>query len=295
MIEEITKEEKDKQEKQKFYTLKSDIIFKNTFDTKERLKRLLEETLDLKVHDIFKSNIEMPVENVSERRKHLDLILETDKGIINVELNHNYEEEIPIRNFLYFCKMISSSVRRSKSYAKIDKHIQLNITWNLQKYFDFDITNRKIIKCCLMDKKAHHKVHADIFEICHINMDYYEKVWYDGNIKEENPFLMFLAAPNEEKMDLICRGDKGMESLNKKVKKLNQDPNIIDVIIENEEEILNNTRYDFGVKAGISQGITQGIEQNKIEIARRMLEENFNIKDISKITGLTEKEIEDLK
>ena len=103
----------------KFYTLSNDIIFKNTFDTEKSLKRLLEESLNLKINKILSNNIELPVENVKERRKYLDLIIDTDKGIINVELNHNFKNEIPNRNLLYFCKLISSSVKRTKSYFNI--------------------------------------------------------------------------------------------------------------------------------------------------------------------------------
>jgi len=130
----------------KYYTLKNDIIFKNTFDTEKTLKRLLEETLNINVNKVFKSNTELYVENIKEKRKYLDLILETDKGIINVELNYGYKEELPYRNFLYFCKLISSNVKKTKSYTKIDKHIQLNINWNLQNYLEFNIKNKKIIK-----------------------------------------------------------------------------------------------------------------------------------------------------
>ena len=35
-----------------------------------------------------------------------------------------------------------------------------------------------------------------------------------------------------------------MEELSKKVNKLNQDPEIIDIIIENEDEIIKNTMYE---------------------------------------------------
>ena len=52
----------------RFYTLSSDIIFKNTFDTDDNLKRLLEETLNLKVEEIHKNNIELSVDNNKERR-----------------------------------------------------------------------------------------------------------------------------------------------------------------------------------------------------------------------------------
>ena len=273
-----------------FYTLSNDIIFKNTFDTERSLKRLLEESLNLKVNKIFSNNIELSVEHVKERRKYLDLILDTDKGIINVEVNHGFKDEIPNRNLLYFCKLISSSVKKTKSYFNIKKHIQLNITWNLKEYFNFDISNRKIIKCYIKDDETNNKVHDDIFEIVHINMDYYKEVWYHGNIEKENPFLMLLAADAEDKMEKISKGDKIMEELSKKVKKLNQDQEILDVIIENEDEIINNSLFE----KGISQGISQGIEQNSKEIAKKMLKKNMKIEDIIDITGMSEDDIEKL-
>ena len=208
---------------------------------------------------------------------------------------------------LYFCKLISSNVKKTKSYARIDKHIQLNINWNLNKYLNFDITNKKIIKFHISNDETYEKLHEDIFEIVYINMDYFERVWYDGNIKEENPFLMLLAAPTKEKMDTICKGDKLMENLNNKVKNLNDDSEIIDVIIENEDEIIMNSMYDRGFEKGINQGISQGIEQGinqginqgvsqeKIEIARKMLNMNMSIEDISKVTGLSKNEINKLE
>ena len=113
---------------EKYYTLNNDVIFKNTFDTEESLKRLLEETLNLKVNKIYRNNIELSVDSIKERRKYLDLILEADEGIINVEINHGYKEELPNRNLLYFCKLISASVRKNKSYTNVSKHIQLNIS-----------------------------------------------------------------------------------------------------------------------------------------------------------------------
>ena len=81
-----------------------------------------------------------------------------------------------------------------------------------------------------------------------------------------------------------------MEELSKKVNKLNQDPEIIDIIIENEDEIIKNTLYEKGV----SQGITQGIEQNKIENAKKMLQKNMKLEDIMEITGLSKDEIKKL-
>ena len=128
----------------------------------------------------------------------------------------------------------------------------------------------------------------------YININYFKKVWYDGGEKEENPFLMLLVASTEKQMEKVCEGDRLMKELNDKVKRLNEDPEVIDVIIENEEEIIANSLFESGIKKGISQGISQGIEQNKIDIAKKMLKDGLDIKIISKYSGLSENEIKRL-
>lgn len=270
-----------------YYTLKNDIIFKNTFNDEESLEKLLEETLKMKVNKVLKNNTEQDVDNKNERRKYLDLILKTDKGIVNVEINHGYKDELPNRNLLYLCKLIPISIKKSNSYVNIDKHIQLNKQKNLSKYLGYTIKDRKIIKYHLSDDKTHDKIYKDVFEILHVNMDYFEDVWYHGDTEKENPFLMLLAAPTEEEMDKISEGDKLMEELNDKVKRLNQDSEVLDVIIENEEEITANSMYE--------KGISQGEKNKEIEMARNMLKEKMDVSLISKITGLSKEEIENIK
>ena len=50
-----------------------------------------------------------------------------------------------------------------------------------------------------------------------------------------------------------------------------------------------------GIEKGKAEGKAEGIKENKIEIARNMLNMNMDIKDISKATGLTKEEIASLK
>ena len=85
-----------------------------------------------------------------------------------------------------------------------------------------------------------------------------------------------------------------MEELSKQVKKLNQDQDILDVIIENEDELIRNTLYEKAIQKGINQGISQGIEQNKIEVAKKLLKNNVDINIIVDSTGLSKDEIEKL-
>ena len=110
-------------------------------------------------------------------------------------------------------------------------------------------------------------------------MDYYKKLWYHGDKRKENPFLMLLAAESKKQMDEICKGDKLMERLNDKVNDLNNDSDVLDVIIENEEEIINNSLFEKGVQKGV------------YNTAKNLLNMNMPVDDISKATGLSKEEI----
>lgn len=276
------------EEKNKMEVLNNDIIFKNIFNVKETIKRLLEETLELKVKEVYLANTEMPVEKINERRKILDLVVYTEKEVINVEVNNAYKKDLYIRNFLYFCKLISSNLEKSKDYTKLGKHIQLNLTWNMQKYIPFDIREKKKLEFYVKDEETGLKVFEDKFKIVNINMDYYVELWYSKNVENENPFLLLLAAPTIEEMDEIARGDRLMEKIAKEVKKLNFDPKITEEIaFENEQEIWANTMH--------SRGYEQGSKQEKIGIAQNMLKDNMPIDTIIKYTGLKKEEIESLK
>ena len=288
------------EEKNKMEVLNNDIIFKNIFNVKETIKRLLEETLELKVKEVYLANTEMPVEKIKERRKILDLVVYTEKEVINVEVNNAYKKDLYIRNFLYFCKLISSNLEKSKDYTKLGKHIQLNLTWNMQKYIPFDIREKKKLEFYVKDEETGLKVFEDKFKIVNINMDYYVELWYSKNVENENPFLLLLAAPTIEEMDEIARGDRLMEKIAKEVKKLNFDPKITEEIaFENEHEIWANTMHSRGVEQGIEKGIEKGIEQGskqeKIGIARNMLDMGIELNTIVEATRLTKEEIETLK
>ena len=49
-----------------------------------------------------------------------------------------------------------------------------------------------------------------------------------------------------------------------------------------------------GIKEGIKEGIKKGNEQAKIDMVKKMLEENVDIDIITKVSGLTKEEITEL-
>ena len=83
------------------------------------------------------------------------------------------------------------------------------------------------------------------------------------------------------------------------LEEVNQDPEFREYMSMEEDAIkMENSRINAGIEKGIEKGIEQGIIQGSTEkaneIARSLLENNIDIDIISKSTGLSIEEINNL-
>lgn len=60
------------------------------------------------------------------------------------------------------------------------------------------------------------------------------------------------------------------------------------------QELEQNTYIAEAKQRGFEEGIEEGIEQEKLKMAKKMLEQNFKIEIIEQITGLEKQQIEKL-
>ena len=143
---------------------------------------------------------------------------------------------------------------------------------------------------------------TDVLEIYIIELEKAKKFALEGN-KTLDSWLQFINNPKEI---------SGME--NEEIKKAKK---VLEEISQDERErrltelrqkyimdqkAIHSHGYDKGkqeglkqgVKKGIEQGIKQGIEKEKIEIVKKMKQENIDIKIIINVTGITEEEIKNI-
>ena len=64
--------------------------------------------------------------------------------------------------------------------------------------------------------------------------------------------------------------------------------------VEQEIKIQASYAYDDGFSDGVDQGISQGVHDKAVETARILLDNNVDLLLISKSTGLTLEEIEQI-
>ena len=118
-----------------------------------------------------------------------------------------------------------------------------------------------------------------------INVDYFIYEWYNKNKSKEyyNKYRDILIVGMEENDLLNIKDDDYMDKIVNDIDNLNKDNKFHQLFTDEEDRIKLRKGY-----------IEEGIEQGKLEDAKKMLEENFPIETIMRITGLTRKQIESI-
>ena len=77
------------------------------------------------------------------------------------------------------------------------------------------------------------------------------------------------------------------------MKRLNkEDVFIYDITPEEEEKYIQNTEKNIARREGLKEGLAEGKKVEKESIAKKLLEANYPIDEIIKITDLSKEEVE---
>ncbi len=89
----------------------------------------------------------------------------------------------------------------------------------------------------------------------------------------------------------MCMGDEYMELFEKEVKRLNENQKFTAFMTPEEE---NQKLIKTLISDAEEKGEKLGQEKNNLKVAKKMIENHISIDMISKITGLSKKELESL-
>ena len=273
----------------KFYTCKYDKAFKEIMMKKENffiLKKVLENILEIEVKEIELRPLNLNTNNIYVKGKETDLLVLTNQGKIEIEVNTHYEDYVRVRNFCYITNIYQNEITEGSKYSEEIKMIQINLNYGVK-----DKEYKRIYKMRDEEGKEYIK-NCIIYEI---NMDKYKEILYNKNKEEieKNKYILMLDM-NLEELEKY-KEDKVVKEYMEKMERLNQSPMFINWITkEKDEEMIRNTQLFKAEEKGINKGIAKGREQANLEIAQKMINEKVDIHVISKVTGLTIKEIKDL-
>ncbi len=282
----------------KFYTCKSDRAFKEVFlknNDSEPLQALLELILEIKIDYLEIKKTELLSGNVNVKDKRVDAVVYAGNKKIDIEINSQDKDYVKPRNTAYICNMYQSHTLVGELYDEKTDIVLVNLTWGLGS------ENDKMTKYMIMSEDG--KQYVKNFIIYEINMDYFDKLWYSKN-EEEIKKNMYLIMLNLDKKELEAmpkdKRDKIVDKYITNVTIVNDNPEFQKYMSEEEDKrkiqnSLISEAKNEGYTSGVNDGISQGISEEKVNIAKNMLNKNISIEDISDITGLSIEEIKNIK
>ena len=278
----ITKEKETRK-----LVMKDDIMFKAFFSRagnekflKSFLNAILGEEIKIKkvIHDAR-------LEQMAREEKYgiLDLDVELENGkIINIEMQMKNNNNMEERTTFYAGKKISEQLEIGYNYKELKKVIIISILnynfINLPEYVT------KTIR--VADKHREYEINNNV-EYYYIEL----KKFREQNPDMKEPINQWLAFIDMERGDLLEMAEKE----NKTIKEAKEYYEVLtgDAELKRLAEIRLMSALEE--QSALDTARNEGAEQNKIEIAKKLLRKGMTIEEIAEITGLSKAAIEKLK
>ena len=268
-------------------SLTDDICFKYIFSKEEILKDFLNSFFEFmgKKEKVVSTKSNTEAELFGSKYKHKvfygDILVYTNTGsILSIEMYNKFQKEEFNKSISYLTRIFSSQLERGEEYQRVRKTIGINLMKGNYHYNNFYLVN----DYGFINKLNYGGIKDECLEMYLIRLDLVKENVYNYNEKRFIKWLKLINAEGVEEMKKIVEGDEGMEQVLKFMEDFLNDEEI-----RNVYDKINDVEY-YAKKEGRAEGRREGV----IETAKNMIEDNVNISDIKKYTGLTIQEIESL-
>lgn len=272
-------------------SIMSDTMLKAMFQNNNRLKysvKFLSYFLEISYEDllnnIYLTKNELDKEKEKSKGERCDYVANIKDTSLNIEVNNNSNVDIMDRNIEYAYRLFSKKIKRGEKIYKYTQVIQFNLN-----NFCFK-ENDKIIDIYTLRNDEGLALNNKLTFV-QIYIPNLRKKWYNcgtRSLTEKEKYILSLVETNIRELESL--GDDPI--MNEYIKEAE--------VVSFDDETLESYDKEWALKDeymrdGKKEGIKEGIEQEKLHIAKNMLENNVKIEDISKYTELSIEEIESLK
>ena len=293
------------------------------------IKRMLRSNANFSILEGFLSEllceditIESILENgtnkvsIDNNMNHLVVLVNNSKDeSIIIEIQSNYSYDFMRRVLSSPSKLVDDNMAKGMLYSKIKKTISVNIVYfNLGHGDDYVYHGfTSFFGIHTNDKLSLSDQEKKIF-----NADHIERIYPEYYILKINKFDNVSRNTLDEWINFLKNEEvnegskaKGLLEAKKELDKLKLSKEAMreyeaDLTNWRDNQSLMSTKYLEGELAGIDKGIKMGeqakekyadekVRQEKIEIAKSMIEDGMSIYKIAKLTGLREEEIEGMR
>ena len=229
-------------------------------------------------------------DNYDEKESIVDIKATTETGItVLIEIQSRGNEDFIKRALYYWAYNYSSSLNRGSFYDELKPTVSINIT-------NFILTDEdKVHSCYVLKELNNNKILTD-----HCQLHFLELPKF--NLKDINKieefhkeFISWIKFFKGEDMSILMKENTIFEEVEKKCRTFINDSPVMDKYKKREvDTYFFNKSMELDIKKAKEEGIKEGIKENQILTAKNMKKENIDINIISKITGLSIQEIENL-
>ena len=270
-----------------------DKIFKSIWQD-ERNKKLLSYMISfitkLNKKELYNNmefkNTEIPKENFKEKGMITDLLIASLKTLFNLEMNKAPDKGRIKKNNKYAHKLATYT---SKTNGKYNKLIQIN--FNASINFDNELSSEYMMRS--RDGKTCANENYIIHHISMVKIVY--KYYNNNRLNRFEKAIVMMYTSDKKVLEELSKGDEDLMNLKETIEEKSMDDEIIGLYNEKEmQDYVNQINLEDSHEEGYKMGKKESKKNALIETAKRLLNLGINVKDISKGTGLTEKEIENL-
>ena len=285
------------------------------------MKEFLSRILEKQITELVILNNELPIGNVLEKKKSVDVLAKVDGKYVHIELNATDPTYLHHRNFIYFSNIFSTKTKRGEDYDLKTKFYHIDFSYGMGK------KKEEETRYYVMSKGG--KKYVENIEIIEYNMDKIMNYWYNLDEEKVKQYKHLIMLDLDEKgLQDLSKGDELVMEYEKKVVGLNEEETFQSAMsYEEDQKLILNTEKKMALEQGIEQGIKQGIEQGKEEgiregekagikkgmqkgikegiqkgikegireLTKNLLKDNIPVEKIQEYTGLSEEEIKKLK
>ena len=316
----------------KLMDLKIDFAFKELFGSEKNkeitivfLNAILKRTGRNTIKEVTFENLEIGGEYLDDKQSRLDIFVTTqDQQQINIEMQFTNQFDMVNRSIYYWARLYSEQNKKGMKYSALKPTIMINI-------LNFDLikeTNAYHTTYHLHEDEEKFRI-ADGLELHFIEIPKLLTHWHEEKLDPWSDllarWLLLLSIVDQRKeniyediykeLEAIAMTDKHLQDAFTSWNELSLDSNErlayevrLKQVLDQEaavneakwrEEVAEERGVEKGVKKGIEKGIEQGIEQGielgAIKIARKMLVKSSNVEEVAELTGLSIKEVEEIK
>ena len=268
---------------------KNDYVFKRLFGsvgnetiTRNLLSCILQQNItdvQLDCNPILEKNL------LDDKVGILDIKAKIDNTTnIDIEMQVTDHKNIEKRILFYLSKMYTKTIKKSQDYSSLEKCIAILIT-----NYNIDIIKnipKYITKWSIREEEYQKIVLTDVMEIYIIELNKFKDYKEKSNHNSLNSWIEFIESP-----EVVDMSNKEIQKAKKVLEEISQDEHE-QYLAELREKYIMDQKAIEG--AGYDKGLKAGINQEKLQIAKKMLSKKIDLNTISELTGLSIQELKNL-